>query len=143
MTHLEAIKSGTVTKTNVIGIRKAINHVERITRGYSGNRSNATVADVTAIERALADCEPVVSGELHDSGLKLLRSKRYAKRLEPVADIVANLESFRLVAYDRIGDSGLHSVPVYRATGAGRSFLFRNVAWQSGGNGPEIVRLPR
>lgn len=31
-------------------------------------------------------------------------------------------------------------VPVYRVMGASGNFLFRNIPWQSGGNGPEIVR---
>lgn len=143
--HLESIKAGTVTKSNVIGIRKAINAMERRAFGasVSSTAPKLTSRDVAAIERALADVEPIVTGELHDSGLKLLRSPRYRKRLESVRDIIENLESFRLVAYDRIGRSGTHSVPVYRATGGGRSFLFRNIPWQSGGDGPEIVRGPR
>ena len=143
--HLDDIKAGTVTKTNVIGIRKAINADERRARGYSVSSTCAKLSssDVAALERALADHEPRVTGELHDSGLKLLRSPRYRKRLESVADIIEHLDSFHLVAFDRIGQAGLYSVPVYRARGAGRSFLFRNIAWQSGGDGPEIVRAPR
>jgi len=143
--HLATIRGGTVTKSNVIGIRKAFNAFERHSCGYSNSRTapRMSAVEVTAVEQALAELEPRVIGELHDSGLKLLRSARYRKRLAPVADIVANLESFHLIAFDRIGAQGLHTVPVYRARGAGRSFLFRNIAWQSGGNGPELLREGR
>ena len=143
MNHLEAIKAGTVTKSNVIGLRKAMNANARRLARLSTSRTcpRLTDSELATIERAIAQHEPRVEGELHDSGLARLRDKRYAKRLEPVADIIAGLESFHLVAFDWIDD--LHATPVYRARGNGRSFLFRNVAWQSGGDGPEIVRLPR
>src|SRR3954470_14334187 len=78
--HFNAIADGRVTKSNVIGIRKAINHVERLRAGYSGNRSSVTPDQAAWLERALADREPHVVGELHESGLKLLRSPRYRKR---------------------------------------------------------------
>jgi hypothetical protein len=138
--HLSAITAGEVTKSNVIGIRKAMNHVARLRAGWSGNRSNATALDVSRMVEALRMVEPrVVDGALCASGLKLLQSPRYAKRLAPVADIIAALDTFRLVRFDPIGD-GLHVIPIYRATATdGRSFLFRNIPWQSGGNGPEIV----
>jgi hypothetical protein len=59
--------------------------------------------------------------------------------LEPVADVIATLHGFRLVRFDRIGRNGENCVPVYRAVGKSGSFLFRNVAWQAGGDGPELV----
>lgn len=141
--HLAAILAGTVTRSNVIGIRKAINAAERRERGYSVSRTAPRLGgrELAAVEQALTEHEPRVIGELHDSGLKLLQSPRYRKRLESVAEIVANLESFHLVSFDRtqLDGHGANAVPVYRARGAGRSFLFRNIAWQSGGNGPEIL----
>jgi hypothetical protein len=142
--HLKAIYAGEVTKSNVIGIRKAINAFERRSECLSVSRTAPRLAgsEIAQIERALADREPLVVGELHDSGIKLLRSGRYAKRLAPVKAIIDHPGlHFRLVAFDRIGARGLHSVPVYRAHCGGASFLFRNIAWQSGGDGPEVLKI--
>lgn len=139
--HLAAINGGTVTKTQVIGIRKAINHVERIRAGFSGNRSNATAEELFEIEKRLRMREPIVTGELHTSGLKLLRDPRYAKRFDERQRCVieASDAHFQLVRYDRCGRRGEYAVPVYRIIGGSGNFLFRNIAWQSGGVGPEIV----
>lgn len=39
-----------------------------------------------------------------------------------------------------INSGRVHCVPVYQLYGAGmQSFTFRNIPWQSGGNGPEIM----
>ena len=96
---------------------------------------------------------PRVADELHEGGLKVLRNRRYAKRLEPFAASIAALDHFRLVGFEDIsrrGD-GTHNVPVYAAWstippkgdaldgGTYEAFRFRNVPWQSGGDGPEIV----
>ena len=142
--HLEAILAGEVTKTNVTGIRKAINAMERRREGYSTSRTSPrlTPDDVFAIEQALAEHEPVVVGELHETGLKLLRSPRYAKRLAQVKAIVDSPAlHFKLVAFDRIGPRGEYAVPVYRAHRGDASFLFRNIPWQSGGDGPEVLEV--
>jgi len=138
--HLDAIVSGRVDKTNVIGMRKAINLAERKSGGWSVPKHAPTLAQTFVLEEALAVHEPTVMGELHDTGLALLRSRRYAKRLAPVADIIHGSHvAFRLVRYDRIGRHDEYAVPVYRCVGFGKSFLFRNIPWQSGGNGPEIL----
>lgn len=131
--HLDAIAGGTVTRTNIIGIRKAINHVERLRAGWSGNRSNVTPEEADAIEAALAKREPAVLGELHDTGLKILRSRRWHRRFNDAqrAIIDAPHVLFSLVRFDRIGNKGTHAVPVYRASGFAGNFLFRNVSWQS------------
>jgi hypothetical protein len=131
--HLAAIEAGEVTKTNVIGIRKAINHVERLRAGWSGNRSSVAPHEADALEVALAQREPRVLGELHDSGLKLLRSPRWRKRWnERQAGIIERLDHFNLVRFDRIGANSVQAIPVYRAVATtGQSFLFRNIPWQS------------
>lgn len=130
--HFDAINGGAVTKTNVIGIRKALNHVERLRAGWSGNRSNVTPEEADAIEYALRLHEPHVTGALHESGLKLLRSPRWRKRFnERQHGIISRLDHFKLVRFDRLGRS-CTTVPVYRAVDVtGQSFLFRNVPWQS------------
>lgn len=138
--HMDALRSGMITKTNVIGMRKAINHVARITRGWSGNRSKATAIQVRALLDLLDKSRPIVKGELHDSGLKLLQSKRYAKRMDGAH--VERIAYFRLIRFDMIGDRGQYAVPVYQAIREdGSAFCFRNIPWQSGGDGPEFVRL--
>lgn len=79
--HMAAIASGNVTKTNVIGLRKAVNHVERLAKGWSGNRCAATPSEVAAALEALGAKTPIVRGELHASGVRLLTDRRYRKRL--------------------------------------------------------------
>lgn len=156
--HLDAIASGTVTKTNIIGIRKAINHVERLRAGWSGNRSSVTPAEADAMEKALGEVRPVVAGELHESGLKVLRSPRYAKRWKPwQREAIDALDHFRLIRFDRIGRHGEHAVPVYEVwakippkgdaldSGSYQAFSFRNIPWQSAmhmgeESGPVVVR---
>lgn len=144
--HMAAIVSGNVTKSNVIGLRKAINHVARLEARYSGNRSNATPQEVRDALAALERVKPIVRGDLHESGVRLVTSPRYRKRLERVAETVEFLQEFRLVGFDRLGDKCLHSVPVYRAVASnGGWFEFRNVPWQSAvalgeDSGPVILR---
>ena len=131
--HLAAVKSGEITKSNVIGIRKAMNAYERKARRYSVSPTcpNWTAAQIAEIERALDLHRPLVTGGLHETGLALLRSPRYRKRLESVAGIVAALDHFRLVRFDYLGN-GLHRVPVYQAIARdGRRFTFRNIPWQA------------
>jgi hypothetical protein len=130
--HLAAIQKGVVTKTNVIGIRKTIAHAERLRRGWSGNRLNATPADADALEAALSKSKPVVVGALHDSGVKLLQSKRYAGRFtERQARAINSIRKFRLLRFDRVGDREQALVPVYLALSPFGSFAFRNIPWQT------------
>lgn len=153
--HLDAINSGKVEKTNVIGIRKALAHVDRIRAGYSGNRSNATPEQADALEYALRLHRPRVMGELHDTGLKVLRNPRYAKRWTPWQQkAIDAADHFRLVRFDREGNSAL--VPVYAVWskvppkgdaldgGTYEAFHFRNIPWQTAfyaglESGPVIV----
>lgn len=143
--HLEAINAGTITKTNVIGLRKIFNHVARLDYGLSGNRSNATIADADKLFSAIYKHKPRVAGELHDSGLALLNNKRYAKQLAQVSHLLPLVSGFRLVDFEYF--DRLHCVPIFEARDneslySGHDaalFQFRNIPWQSGGNGPEIV----
>lgn len=140
--HLEAIAAGSVTKTNVIGLRKALNTYARKTGGWS---LSTTAPKVTAKElrralNELAKRKPLVSGELHDTGVALLTNRRHRRKLESVQPIVENLKAFRLLGFDFIGRQGAYAVPVYQAESTdGKTFTFRNIPWQSGGNGPEIL----
>lgn len=153
--HLAAIEAGTITRTNVIGIRKLLNGAARRAAGWSVGATTplGTLEQADAILAALDKYRPRVAGELHEGGLKVLRNRRYAKRLEPFAASIAALDHFRLVGFEDIsrrGD-GLYNVPVYAAWstippkgdaldgGTHEAFRFRNVPWQSGGDGPEIV----
>lgn len=140
-THLADINSGVVTRRNVIGIRKLMNTWLRVSHGYSVSSTSPKVSSetVAAIARALSDKEPVVIGELRESGLKVLRNPRYRKRLAAHAAIIASIDQFCLVRFDQIGHYSLGVVPVYRACSRNGSFLFRNIPWQSHGNGPEIL----
>ena len=141
--HIAAIKAGEVTRTNVIGLRKALNNHERQERGYSVSVTATNIKPEERdliLDKLLPNSPPIVRGELHDTGIALLKNKRYAKQLERVADIVTNLDHFRLVGFDYIGQYGDKTTPVYRAYDTkGNSFPFCNVPWQSGGHGPEVL----
>lgn len=127
--HILAIESGNVTKTNVIGLRKALNHVERLRQGWSGNRSNATLDETRAALEALERRKPLVRGELHASGVRLLTDKRYKKRLASVADKIAALQGFCLVDFVEIADC--QYTPVFEAWGDAGTFRFYSIPWQT------------
>jgi hypothetical protein len=138
--HLAAIEAGSVTRSNIIGIRKAMNANERRSRGYSTGRTcpKITFEECDAIRDAIGRFKPRVDGQLHDSGMKLLRSPRYRKRLENVAQIIAEMDHFDLVSWEIVNNSHWH--PIYRAVATnGDYFDFLNIPWQSGGNGPEVL----
>lgn len=140
--HLAAVKSGEISKSNVVGIRKALNAGLRADDGLSNSCTSPEWSDQERyeIDLALREFRPRVVGELHDSGLKLLHSRRYAKRLAWQASRIVRIDHFRLCWFSAI--DCLHVAPVYEACALSGSpmFRFRNIAWQSGGDGPEIIR---
>jgi hypothetical protein len=139
--HLKALGSGEVTKTNIIGLKKALNAQRRKNNNWSISRTSPKVEadELASLIDAVYDHQPVIVGELHDSGLKLLRSPRNRRRFtDRQREIIDQLDHFRLVNFGDV--DGRIVTPVYRAVAKdGRSFKFRNVPWQSGGNGPEIL----
>jgi hypothetical protein len=91
--HLQHIQTGQVTKSNVIGIRKALNALSR--PHWASKSATAPKIDwpaMDAILSALDEIQPCVIGDLHDSGLKQLQTKRYAKQLASVADRLPFIE---------------------------------------------------
>jgi hypothetical protein len=142
--HMKAICGGEVTKSNVIGLRKAFNHVERLKRGWSGNRSAVTIEEADKLRAELERHQPRVVGELHESGLKLLRSPRYKKLWTPhQAAAIEGATFFRLIGFVLIDST--HYAPAYRVfTKAGPAFAFYHVPWQAalGGQaeaGPHVL----
>lgn len=75
--------------------------------------------------------KPLVCGDLHESGLRVLQSRRYAKRwTDEQRAIIADAAAFRLVRFDWL--DSLHCNPVYQVeTADGRAFCFRVVPWQT------------
>lgn len=149
--HLDAIRTGEVTKTNIIGIRKLLNGASRRADHLSTGATTplGTMAQADEVVSAIYQHRPRIAGELHETGLKVLRNKRYAKRLAAFADSIAAADHFRLVDFEWLGN--YHTVPVYALWskvppkgdaldgGTYEAFRFRNVPWQSGGDGPELV----
>ena len=136
--HIEAIKAGSVTKTNIIGIRKVFNADNRRRAGYSVSRSAPvfTGEELRELAAAIHEIAPVVKGEWHDSGVKVLTSPRYRKQLESVSDrIESGIQAFRLVDY--LEERG-NVYPVYQVQTPRGFFRFFNTPWQSGGKGPEL-----
>jgi hypothetical protein len=144
--HLRAVKSGTVEKTNIIGMRKLLNGAARRAAGLSTGMTTplGTEEQAQQLLSAIHDREPRIAGELHESGLAVLRNRRYAKRwTEEQREIIEALDHFQLLTFDRFGRYDQHAYPVYRAVAKnGESFAFRNIPWQSGGNGPQVVYHP-
>ena len=141
--HLAAINAGRIEKTNVIGLRKIFNAQARKDAGLSVSRTSPKITDGEAaalMDAIIAKLPRVVKdGELHFGGLKALLNPRYTKRLRDVATIIASLDHFELAGFDQLNRYG-GNVPLYRAVARdGSHFTFRNVAWQSGGNGPEVI----
>lgn len=132
--HLAAIRAGRVTRSNIIGIRKALNALARVQRGYSiGQTAPRAATDGTALEYEPAiECyQPLVTGELLLTGITLLESPRWRSRWSDAErEIIADIDTIRLTRFDWINE--LHCVPVYRVTGCnGDSFLYRNIPWQT------------
>jgi hypothetical protein len=139
--HLAAIEADAVTKSNIIGLRKIFNMQTRRDLRLSVSRTapRITEAEVRLLADAIAINQPRVTGELHDSGVKLLQNPRYRRRwTKAEAAIIADLDHFRLAGFEdhRMGQH----TPVYRAFSKdGRSFAFWNIPWQSGGDGPHAI----
>jgi hypothetical protein len=139
--HIDAIASGEVTKTNIIGLRKAMNATVFPHLYCKRLAASSDLIEQVYLALAMIDRDnPKVVGDLHDSGVKTLQNKRYAKRLAEYQDVIEWPSHFELCGFDKIGAYGQYVVPIYRLTGQnGGTFKFMNIPWQSGGNGPEIV----
>lgn len=143
--HLDAIKSGAITKTNIIGLRKAFNTNARLIRGYSCGRTSpqVTINDIVEINQAISLNEPRVSRELDASGRKVLQDRRYRKHwTESQARIIATLDHFRFVGFHEIDRA--HYVPIYKAIASGGSFNFIVIPWQTAyvmglQSGPQVI----
>ena len=139
--HIAAIKSGAVDKSTIAGLRKAINAMERRDRGWSvgSTATHMTDDEFTEITALLMRQPPRIVGALHDSGVALLKSKRYRRQLAGVMHVVDDVKEFRLVGFEYVGRALDHVTPVYRAINSrGNCFDYTNLPWQAGGNGPQV-----
>ncbi len=133
--HLLAIRSGTIERTNIIGIRKALNAAYREVRGYSNGLTTPRLAfephTLATIERQTRELRPVVTGQLHDTGQALLRDKRYRKRWNARQSAIIASPDLHFRLADWIDVARGHYVPVYEAISVDGSFEFYNIPWQS------------
>lgn len=130
--HLVAIQSGLVTKSNIIGIRKAINTEARLCRGYSVSVASpkVTSSDLLEIKKAIGEFQPLVDDELKASGIRVLQDRRYRKRWNAAqGKVIENIISFRLVDFWDFDKT--HCVPIYEARSSWGSFQFFVIPWQS------------
>ena len=148
--HCAAIKAGEVTKTNVIGMRNALNASDL---GFLRREADPDLEEqIIAAHDLIVQHRPRVVGDLHDSGIKHLQNPRYRKRwTDWQARAIADIAEFRLIGFEqrRRTFHPIYSVwaKVPPCTGADpfpegviyEAFHFINVPWQSGGNGPEII----
>ncbi len=143
--HLATVKSGTIDRGTVIGIRKLVSSSYRAAHGYGvgGGQAKAPLEDMEAILVAIMEHKPVATGELHDNGLKVLRNPRHRKALAGLEHVLTYTPTFRLVDYELRGRIGDYFVPIWRAESLLGWFDFISIPWQSGGNGPEVLRSVR
>lgn len=142
--HMAAIEGNAIERVNIIGLRKAINAVNRSAKGYSVSCTSPKVSfnELDILMSAIHKLRPQVvkGGELHNSGVKVLRNPRYRNRwTDRQKEIIETLVYFRLVDFVPYADRGRGAVPVFEVVSPLGSFEFVNVPWQSGGNGPEIM----
>lgn len=143
--HLDAIKSGAITKTNIIGLRKAFNAHARLARGYSLGITSPRVSDedLGDLRRAITMHEPRVSRELDASGRKVLQDRRYHNRwTKGQAAVIRDIEFFRFVGFRDV-ERG-HFVPIYKAISKWGNINFIVVPWQTALalgeiSGPQII----
>lgn len=137
--HVAAIKAGEVNKGNIIGMRKLLNGAERRQAGWSNGASTpkGTVEQALKIQSLVRECKPEVDQGLFESGKAVLTNPRYRRRWsEHQRQVIAGLDSILLSDWHWLGR--FYACPVYMAIAKdGRYFIYRNVPWQSGGNGPE------
>lgn len=133
--QLAAINSGRVTKSNIIGIRKILGAAWRLEHGYSVSVTAPSFDEMSATQareailKGLEECRPTVTGDLHETGLQLLRSPRYRKRFAFLNDVISDDMRFDLIRFDDVSRG--HFIPVYRACGWDRGFVFRAIPWQT------------
>lgn len=131
--HLAAILAGEVTKSNVIGLKKATIAFERKSAGYSisSTAPDWSVTEMQQIARALKANQPTVTGELYETGLKQLRDRRYASRWsEKQQGIIDRLDHFKLVGIISVGRRSYAAV--FKAVDVtGQNFCFYNIPWQT------------
>lgn len=136
--HMAAIERGEIDKTTVIGLKKLVNMDWRRARGYSisSTAPKASPQEVEALQIAMRERAPAVVGELHESGVKVLRSDRFRRQLRDVADLVEEGPIlFRLVGFADIGRG--HFLPIYQVETRRGSFRFQHVPWQASFTGAE------
>ena len=78
--HLAAIRAGEVDRSNVNGIRKLLNGAARREAGYPVGMSTpkGTMEEADEVLAELEHRRPKVVGDLHETGLKLLRDLDHA-----------------------------------------------------------------
>lgn len=139
--HMAAIVAGEITKSNVIGIRKLLNGANRRANGWTVGACTplGTLDQAYALVEAIREHKPKVTGELHETGLTLLRNRRYHKRWSYTQQLeIDQCCGFRLVDFESFNNDAYH-VPVYQVmTPTKAAFNFYNIPWQSGGNGPVV-----
>lgn len=145
--HLTAILAGEVTKSNVIGLKKATSAFERKSAGYSVSSTapDWSVAEMQQVARALKANQPAVTGELHETGLKQLRDRRYASQWsEKQQGIIDRLDHFKLIGIISVGRRSYAAV--FKAVDVtGQSFCFYNIPWQTAQaegllGGPHVIQ---
>ena len=143
--HLADIRNGSVDRSNIRGIRMALNAAWRIDRGYSTSattRHTAPLAD--EMLQAIHTHQPRVIGALHDSGLNVLRAPRWRKRFSDSqrATIAGDRLHFALVDWIDVHRGAF--VPVYEARSTAGAFRFSNIPWQTASaygleSGPQVT----
>jgi hypothetical protein len=150
--HMAQLDTGYYPEGFIQGLRKAMHSRDRKAQGWSTSKafSGMTSDELDALLERIKAETPVITPEQSAKGLAWLLSKWKTptgreRKTNPFTEgqqaILENFRRFRLIGFENISQAMMALyVPIYRVESlAGNSFDYYAAAWQSGGNGPEII----
>jgi hypothetical protein len=150
--HMAQLDTGYYPEGFIQGLRKAMHNRDRKSLGWSTSKSfsGMTSEEIDALLDRISFESPVITPEQAAKGLAWLLDKWKTpkgreRKNNPFSSreisVLENFRRFRLVDFYNVSQAMMALyVPVYRVEAHdGSSFDYYAAAWQSGGNGPEII----
>jgi hypothetical protein len=152
--HLTQLQTGYYPEGFINGLRKAMHNKARRINGRSTSKSFSGMSDdeIKSLVDYIHRYNPKIMPEQAAKGYEWLLSKwktpKGAERKHNPfgfreTSVLENFKGFRLVDFKDISTTEMpFYVPVYEVESHdGNSFIYYAAAWQSGGNGPKIIKL--
>jgi hypothetical protein len=150
--HMAQLDTGYYPEGFIQGLRRAMHNRDRKSLGWSTSKSFSGMSsdEVDTLTSRISSEKPVITPEQSAKGLAWLMSKWKTPRGQErkrnpfnvkQQQVLENFRRFRLIGFEDISGAMMALyVPIYRVESlAGNSFDYYAAAWQSGGNGPEII----